>query len=220
MEYIGFLADRFKVYDVLIKYFKESPQPILPIVDLCSGNGQPAINFYKQTNSFSRLLLTDKFPGNSPVNDTGISYQTKSNDVLKMEFEPGTYYTMFNAFHHFKDEDKIKIVQRIQASGSYALIVEIIEPDIFCLLKVLFITSIGNLLLTPFMRPLSLKRLFFTYIIPINMITIAFDGFVSVLKSLSVKQYQKLFSNYGNTIEIVRLNNGLNPVIVIKIGSK
>ena len=217
MEYIGFLANWFKVYNVFINHFKASPQPELPLVDLCSGNGQAAINFYKKTNCFNGLTLTDKYPGKWPISEPGISYETQSVDVVKTEFEPGKHYTMFNAFHHFTDEDKLKIVQKIQVSGSHALIMEIIEPNIICLLQVLFITTIGNLLLTPLIRPFSLKRLFFTYIIPINIITITFDGLVSVLKSRSVKQYQKLFSNFGNAIEIVRLKNGLNPIIVIKI---
>jgi hypothetical protein len=220
MEYISFLVDRFKVYDGFIKYFITSPQPVQPMIDLCSGSGKPAINFFRKTNYFSQLLLTDKYPGKWPINDTGIPYETYSVDVLKMEFKPGTCYTMFNAFHHFSDKDKLKVTQKIQASGSGAFMMEIIEPDIICLLKVLFITTIGNLLLTPLIRPFSLKRLFFTYILPINMITITFDGLVSVLKSRSVKQYQKLFSNYGNAIEITRFGNGLTPLIVIKVKPK
>jgi hypothetical protein len=73
------------------------------------------------------------------------------------------------------------------------------------------------LVLTPFIRPFSLKRMIFTYIIPINIITITFDGIVSVLKSRSVKQYQGLFANRGQAMNIFRLKNGLNRLIVIQI---
>jgi hypothetical protein len=124
---------------------------------------------------------------------------------------------MFNAFHHFGDAEKLKIAQNIQTSGSVAFLVEILEPRIVCFLKVLFLTTIGNLLLTPFIRPFSLRRLFFTYILPVNMFTITFDGIVSVLKSRSVKQYQKLFTDYENAIEIFRLKKGLSTLIIIQI---
>jgi hypothetical protein len=134
-----------------------------------------------------------------------------------MEFKPGTFYTMFNAFHHFKDKEKVKIVQEIQNSGSTAFIVEILEPTIFCLLKIFFTTTIGSLVLTPFIRPFSLKRLFFTYILPVNILTITFDGIVSVLKSRSVKQYQDLFANNEHAIKIFRIKNGLTPLIAIQI---
>ena len=137
-----------------------------------------------------------------------------------MEFKPGIYYTMFNAFHHFGDEEKLKIVKKIQESGSVAFFVEILEPDIICILKVLFTTTLGCFLLTPFITPFSLKRLFFTYLLPVNILTITLDGIVSVLKSRSVKQYQKLFINYGNAIEVFRLKSGLSPLIIIQIQPK
>ncbi len=185
--------------------------------DLCSGSGEPAINFFRKSNGFSSLGLTDKFPNRLGINDTRISYLMKRSDVLEMEFKPGTCYTMFNAFHHFNDDDKIKIANKIQTSGSNGFIVEILDPGIICFLRVLFITTIGSLFLTPFVRPFSLKRLFFTYIIPINIFTITYDGIISVFKSRSVKQYKKLFANHNDSISILRLKSILNPLIVIQI---
>jgi hypothetical protein len=124
---------------------------------------------------------------------------------------------MFNAFHHFTDEEKLNIVQDMQNSDCTAFIVEILEPTVWCLLKVVFTTTLGSLVLTPFIRPFSLKRIIFTYIIPINIITITFDGIVSVLKSRSLTQYQYLFANKDAAINIFRLKNGLNRLIVIQI---
>jgi hypothetical protein len=53
------------------------------------------------------------------------------------------------------------------------------------LLKIIFTTTIGQIILTPFVKPFSWMRLVFTYIIPINLFTITWDGVVSVLKSES-----------------------------------
>ncbi len=216
-EFIGFVVDKFNVYKVFIKHLKKTRKSTQVMTDLCSGSGEPAITIFRKSNCFSHLKLTDKFPNALKINDKNIYYEMQSIDVLKMEFSPGTFYTMFNAFHHFKDKEKVKMVQEIQNSGSDAFIVEILEPSVFCLLKIFFATTIGCLVLTPFIRPFSLKRMFFTYIFPVNILTITFDGIVSVLKSRSVKQYQNLFANNEQTIKIFQIKNGLTPLIVIQI---
>lgn len=216
-EFIGFVVSKFNVYNVFIQHLKTMKLSVLPVTDLCSGSGEPAISIFRKSQCFSRLQLTDKFPGTLNINDENISYDVKSTDVLEMAFNPGTYYTMFNAFHHFTDEEKLNIVQDIKNSDCTAFIVEILEPTVWCLLKVVFTTTLGSLVLTPFISPFSLKRMIFTYFIPINIITITFDGIVSVLKSRSLTQYQYLFANKGEAINIFRLKNGLYRLIVIQI---
>lgn len=216
-EFIGFVVAKFNIYDVFVKHLKSLSLPTQPMNDLCSGSGEPAISIYKESNCFSQLILTDKYPNTLNFKDDKIFYESKSIDVLEMEFRPGITYTMFNAFHHFNDADKVKITQKIQAAGATAFFVEILEPDIICLLKVIFATTIGSLFITPFIQPFSLKRLLFTYIIPINIITITFDGIVSVFKSRSVNQYQILFLDNVQPISVFRLKKGLISLIVIKI---
>ncbi|MDP2385390.1 MAG: hypothetical protein Q8M29_03390 [Bacteroidota bacterium] len=219
-EFIGFVVARFNIYDAFIDHLKIVSLPAQPMTDLCSGSGEPAISIYRKSNCFSSLVLSDKYPNPLQLSDHKISYEMLSTDVLEMEFKHGTCYTMFNSFHHFNDKDKLKIVEKIQTAGSVSFLVEILEPTLFCLLKVIITTTIGTLLLSPFVLPFSLKRLFFTYIFPLNILTITMDGIVSVLKSRSVKQYQKLFAKFGNTIKIFRLKNGLSPLIVIQIQAK
>jgi hypothetical protein len=216
-EFIGFVVARFGVYDAFIQHLKTLPLPMQSMTDLCSGSGEPAMSIFRKSNRFSHLRLSDKFPKALVSNDAQIVYESQSTDVLAMEFKQGTCFTMFNAFHHFEDEEKLKIVQKIQHSGSDAFIVEILEPTFFCLLKVYFTTTVGNLLLAPFVRPFSFKRLFFTYIIPVNLITITFDGMVSVVKSRTAEQYQNLFANSGGAIKVFRFKNKLHNLIVIQI---
>jgi hypothetical protein len=138
-------------------------------------------------------------------------------DAREMPFAPGCCYTMFNALHHFSDAEKLQIVERIKASGSHGLLVEILEPGALNMLKVVLTTTLGTLVFTPFIRPLSLRRLFFTYILPINLFTITYDGIVSVLKSRSAEQYQTLFAEHGASVEVTRLTEGIIPLIVVHI---
>ena len=107
-DFIGFVVSKFKVYHSFVTFLKELSLPSKPMIDLCSGSGEPAISIFKKSNCFSSLQLSDKFP-----NAISIIHEIKSVDVLEMKFESGNYYTMFNAFHHFSDEQKLAIVQKI-----------------------------------------------------------------------------------------------------------
>lgn len=216
-EFIGFVVSKFNIYHVFIAYLKAKQLAGQPMIDLCSGSGEPAISIFKKSNCFIALQLTDKFPNALAINDDQIYYEMQSVDVLNMQFKPRTCYTMFNAFHHFTDKEKVKIVKEIQHSGADAFIVEVLEPTVFCFLKIFFTTLLGSLVLTPFIRPFSLKRLLFTYVLPINLFTITFDGLLSVLKSRSVQQYHHLFVNNELVIETFRLKKGLNSLTVIQI---
>lgn len=219
-EFIGFVVSKFNVYGAFFEHLKSLSLPKQTMTDLCSGSGEPAISIFKKSNCFHQLILTDKYPNDLHLQDERISYEKESMDAMEMEFEPGTCYTMFNAFHHFKDEDKLKIIEKITKSGSTAFFVEILEPRIICLLKVLFATTIGTLIFTPFVKPFSLKRLFFTYILPINIFTITFDGIVSVLKSGSVNHYKELFAGFDDSLKVIRLTNGFTPIILMQIQPK
>jgi len=113
-----------------------------------------------------------------------------------------------------------KIAQKISASGGNAFFVEVLEPGVTCFFKIFFGTLVGCLFVTPFIRPFSFKRMFLTYIIPVNVFTIVFDGTISVFKSRSMKQYEKLFSEHQDAIEVIRLKKRFSPLIVIQIRVK
>lgn len=214
-DFIGFVVTAFNIYAPFIDRLKTvsfSPQRMY---DLCSGSGEPAISIFHKSNRFTQLTLSDKYPRVLHDADAKTVYLSESVDVMQMDFSPRTCYTMFNAFHHFSDENKVQLIRKIQESNATVFIVEVLEPSLWCFLKVLFMTTIGTICLTPFIQPFSVKRLLFTYLLPINLVTILFDGVVSVFKSRSLKQYQELFSPFGNSIEVIRIKNHLLPLLVI-----
>jgi hypothetical protein len=217
LDFIGFVVTRFGVYDVFVQYLQTIKTSNNTMTDLCSGSGEPAISIFRDSGCFGRLLLSDKFPNDFISVDNRVTYEKRSTDVLDMEFKRGIYYTMFNAFHHFADEDKIKIIQKIRFSGSGGSIVEILQPTLLCLLKVIFTTTFCSLILTPFIHPFSFKRILLTYLFPVNILAITFDGIVSVFKSKSLNHYQNLFANHGDAIKIFQLNNRLSSLIIIQI---
>lgn len=215
--FIGYLVTRSNAYGPFLDHLREFPPLVQPMVDLCSGSGAPAITTFRSSAAFTHLTLSDKFPDPSAVQGKDYRYLPYPVDVIDMDFERGTMYTMFNALHHFSDADKVLIAGRIRSAGATALFVEVLEPSLPCLLKVLVTTTVGTVLFMPFVRPFSWGRLFFTYIIPLNLLTIPFDGIVSVLRSRSVAHYRDLFRHAGSAIQVVRLTGGLTPLVVISI---
>jgi hypothetical protein len=213
-EFIGFIVSHFGVYNPLIRYLQALALPDMEQVDLCSGSGQPAIHIFEATRCFQQLSLTDKFPNQYHGTNKKIIYKAVKTDVLRMTFESGKCYTMFNAFHHFSADEKLFIVQKIQGAGSHFIFAEILEPRFFCASKVIFISTAGQLLFSPFIKPFSLKRLFFTYIIPLNLITVTLDGVISVIKSGKPCYYTALFKQM-ECIKIKRMQGLLSPVIII-----
>lgn len=215
-DYIGFVVKTFRVYSPFMKYLNALQLPPKHLTDLCSGSGEPAMHIFKKTNCFTTLQLTDKFPNVLNRDEANITYIQQSVDVISMEFEKNTYYTMFNAFHHFSDENKLKILKNASDAGAKIFIVEILEPTVWCFFKVLVATTLGTLLLTPFVYPFSIKRLFFTYIIPISIITITYDGLVSVLKSRSQQQYKNLLTKVVPSVYVFRIPNPFTPLTIIQ----
>lgn len=217
MDFIGFVVAQFKVYQPFIDYIKQVPKSSDNWVDWCSGSGEPAISIFQKVESYGHLELSDKYPSSYHGKASNITYNTQSVDVLSASVLSGKTYTMFNAFHHFEKSEQIKIVNRIKENHANAFFVEILAPDFLFYLKILFTTTIGTLLLTPFIQPFSFKRLFFTYIIPINILTITYDGLVSVYKSKSVKQYQQQFETCLLPTAIFELKKGPFKLIVIEV---
>jgi hypothetical protein len=215
--FIGYVVSKFKIYQALITHINSQKTENSNMFDLCSGSGEPALTIFKASQSFDHLILSDKYPNTELIFKGPIQYIQDPIDVNLFEFKSNTTYTMFNAFHHFTDTVKKDIVSRIIAAKTDAYIVEILRPNLFCLIQVLTATTLGSLLITPFLPKFNFKTFVFTYILPINIISITFDGIVSVFKSRSLKHYQKMTSQFSGKVEVFKLGPMLAPLIVIRI---
>jgi len=73
------------------------------------------------------------------------------------------------------------------------------------------------LLLAPFVKPFSLGRLFFTYVVPVNVLTITWDGVISVLRARTAEQYRSQFEALGADVQVHRLPGPWLPITVIHV---
>ena len=198
--YIGSIIKWTKFYKPLVPVVQQllNENKIDNIQDLCSGSGMPAVFMQQQLSGNYKTILSDKFPEQSFADAENIIYLKNETDVLLLKPEHDTCYTMYNAFHHFADIEKQAVLKNLQGANAPFVIAEILEPDFFTLIKIVFTTTIIQLVVAPFVKPFSLLRLLFTYIIPVNLITVTYDGVISVLKSKSVQQYQNLVNKTTN----------------------
>ncbi len=216
-EHIGFLATRLPVYAVFLAYLRRALPRRGPQVDLCSGSGEPAITLFRQSGCFTDLTLTDRYPHWGGSTPEGVIYDPRPLNARSLEPVAPTCYTMFNAFHHFSRGEQGRLVGKCRTAGVEAFFVELLEPTVVCMAKVLFATTFGVVLLAPFVKPFSLGRLFFTYVVPVNVLTITWDGVVSVLRSRTAEQYRSQFEALGADVKVERLPGRWLPITVIHV---
>ena len=208
MEFIGFIVCILKLYKPVVPVLNRlaATNNIAVIQDLCSGSGEPAVWVAKRLTSSIPSLLTDKFPNPRFKNRPGLIYADRSVDLLQLQPQSGNLYTMYNAWHHFTTAQQQQIVSAMAKSQTPFLFAEIIEPGILSYIRVIFSVTIMQLLLAPFVYPFSLRRLLCTYIIPINLITITWDGIISIRRSCSVREYKKRLEAISTSAYAVQVN--------------
>jgi hypothetical protein len=206
MEIIGTMVVRFGVYKKFISTLHNIAHKTnnTAVNDLCSGSGLPSLYCSKKLNHL-QFNLSDKHP--QPfTNQHNICYNTNNVDILTLQPQRNGLYTMYNAWHHFTVAEQQNIMNAFIQNNATLCIVEIVQPRLLSLLQVMLASTIGTLLIVPFIKPFSFTRLLFTYVLPINIITVFVDGVLSILKSKTKKQYQKLINelpqhNFNITVQ-------------------
>lgn len=90
-----------------------------------------------------------------------------------------------------------QILQNVINNESAIAIFEAQERNLKSIIFML-LSPINVLLLTPFIKPFKYGRLLFTYLFPILPILVCWDGLVSVLRTYSIKEMNKLINRLSN----------------------
>lgn len=199
------------------------------IVDLGSGSGGPMLDVIKKLNAKGQdavdLLLTDKYPNNtiiSKINSSNIpnvSYSEASVDAQEMGQTPNGLKTMIASFHHMKPPVAKTILNSSARNKQPILIYEIAENTIpvilwWLLLPVsLVVLILMSLVLTLFVRPLTVTQVIFTYLIPIIPLVYAWDGQASIMRTYTFEDIDGLIderndASYTWEISKARKANG------------
>jgi hypothetical protein len=185
-DYLSFIIEKSRIYEPCVRVINElsAATGADQITDLCSGGGGPYETLAMHMNKNIRVVLTDKFPHaqwqNKPSNH-GITYHPTPLDCTNT-CATGKIATMFSAIHHFEKE-KISAIIKTQAQNRQAIAFFDGGNKSFAMIAgILVIHPLLFLFCTPFLKPFSLKRLFFTYVLPFIPIMTIWDGCVSILR--------------------------------------
>ncbi|MFT5885422.1 MAG: hypothetical protein ACI9IP_001882 [Arcticibacterium sp.] len=203
-DYLRYLLIATDVYKPLIPLISKSLSLTnqTTIIDLCSGGGGYIEQLYKRLSENSTqnisIHLTDKFPNYEAYSvikarTAGqidfVNYPVDAADVPK---DLEGFRVMFSAIHHFQPDQVKKILQNAIDHNAPIGIFDGYEKSVLAILTVLLFHPIALLLFTPFFKPFSFSRLFFTYIIPLIPIYTVWDGCVSILRMYKSEELLKI----------------------------
>ena len=104
---------------------------------------------------------------------------------------------MFNAFHHFRPNDGIRILRDAGQARQPIAIFDVPDRTAFVITATFVLTPFLVLLATPFIRPFRWRRLFWTYLLPAVPLTCWWDGVVSMLRAYRADELQALANEAG-----------------------
>lgn len=184
VEFIGWLVDAFGIYAPVTPVLTAALDRVgtTDVTDLGSGSGGPIHYLARQPELAGvRFLLTDRYPAPIPTGSQAVEWHGEPVDALAPVAPGNGVLTLFNAFHHFPPAQQQQLIRVHGERG--VMVFEVLQPTLLTLVKILFTTTLGQLLLAPLVRPFRWERLLFTYVLPINLLTITWDGLVSVGRS-------------------------------------
>lgn len=186
------------------------------IVDLGSGAGGVMPDVLKllreqPETSEMRLLMTDRYPNpealaafHDPQTDH-IGYEKETVDATDLASAPSGLKTMINCFHHMRPEQARSILESAQKNGEPILIYEMGENlGSFILWLLLLPVSLPILFLmccvmTPLARPMTIRQLVFTYLIPVIPVFFAWDGQATLPRLYTFSDYDKLLQGLNSS---------------------
>jgi hypothetical protein len=212
-DYLQFAATRGAGHENLIPLFAKAMQnaQTTEIVDLCSGGTGPWLRLqeqFKQAGLPVSVKLTDKYPHPQAVQKwseesrQGIEYLTESVDAMKVPHHLKGMRTLFEGFHHFKPEQAGFILQdAFEQKVAIGIFEASLKPPfgVFILLLSPIMTLLGYLFITPFIKPRTFARFFWTYLVPVVPLATCWDGFISLLRVYSPQNLEKLIKPFKNS---------------------
>jgi hypothetical protein len=173
------------------------------MVDLCSGASGPVLLIYDKLaeglDYEVKITLTDLYPNipafRKAALATGgvISFIEQPVDATAVPDHLRGFRTLFSSFHHFDPDSAKRILRDAVEKREGIGVFEINGRDFPSTLLMLGL-PFAVLVAMPFQKPLSWKRLFWTYIVPAIPLIAAWDGIASNLRAYSPGELRELVS--------------------------
>jgi len=160
------------------------------VVDLASGGAGPwpslAGEVAAARGRAPAVTLTDLYPNQRAFERAaalGLAHDATPVDARAVPPELSGVRTMFDALHHLAPDDARAVLADAHRAGAPIVVVEATSRRLSVILGSLIFIPLAVLFLTPAIRPFSLARLVFTYLVPVLPLLITWDGIVSCLRT-------------------------------------
>lgn len=228
-DYLRTVSERMGIFDaaapVLARAVRAADTP--EVLDLGSGGGGPLPRLCQRLQAEQGLetrgVLSDLYPNARAAERArarGVDYLERPVDALHVPPELCGVRTLFNALHHFSPGQVRRMLADAQARRVPFASFEIMQRTPTGLLTVLPV-PLMVWLLTPLIRPLTLWRLLFTYVLPVAPLAIFWDGLVSALRAHSPEELRALtdpLSDEGYRWEVGEVRAPGKPLVTYVLG--
>jgi len=226
-DILQFTVMRFRIYESVIPFIKEIMRYMKTtrIIDLCSGSSGPWSQMLAQlqrSEKFVSVTLTDKYPNVQAFEKIKarsggkIQYIAEEVNATNVPAHLKGVRTVFSGFHHFEPDEARKILQNTVSSRSAIGVFDYTEKSLDKIACAFFL-PLFVFLTTAFIKPLTLKRIFWVNIIPIIPLLLTYDAVISSLTTYSVKELKELvkgIDSEGYVWEIGQVPSNLRSVRV------
>ncbi|AKD05623.1 hypothetical protein PKOR_09680 [Pontibacter korlensis] len=206
LDFLRFMITKLNAYEPILPLLQELLERSRQqeITDLCSGAGGGIASIREQLSrkmgTTVHVTLSDLYPNINAYqylqeNSAGtIKYIAAPVDATAVPESIKGVRTIFSSFHHFPPPLAQAILQDAANKHAAIGIFEGAKKSWLEMLLLWLLFPVVILLVTPFIRPFRLSRLFFTYIIPLIPFGIIWDGTVSLLRIYTPDQLQRMAS--------------------------
>ncbi len=195
----------FKMYEPVVPVLSGlmDKSGINTIIDLASGGGGPwpaLAPELKKSHPGLKVILTDAYPNAKALKqvkeraEDSIEIMTQSVDALNVPDSLKGIRTQFLSLHHFRPEQARALFENAVKAQQSIAVFEFQKRSIAQIIQ-FALSPIFVLLLTFTIRPVSITRLLFTYIIPVVPLFVMWDGVVSVLMTYTVNEIKQMIDS-------------------------
>ncbi|WP_426492975.1 class I SAM-dependent methyltransferase [Hymenobacter sp. 102] len=203
MDYLRFMISTLRTYQPIVPLLQGALRQTgqTQLLELCAGAGGGTAGVLQQLRASglprARVRLTDLYPQPAAWQELqrttpGLEAELQPVDATAVPTALPGFRVVFSAFHHFPPAAAEALLADAVRQRTGIGVFEGAGKHWLELVLAVTVLPVAQLLITPFIRPFSLSRLFFTYLVPLIPLFTIWDGCVSILRMYPPAQLLRL----------------------------
>ena len=203
-DYLAFISCEWGAYHPVLPKLKLAVERggSQRVIDLCSGASGPLIKLRRYLcradGTALPILLTDKFPNLgafekvAEASGGALAFEARSVDAMDVPPDMDGFRTVFSAFHHFNPAQARCILQDAVEKRAGIGIFEYTERSLPWILRALYSPILFWRTAPAALRPLTWRKRFWIYALPLPVLCFAWDFLVSCLRTYTVEELKAM----------------------------